>query len=81
MLTKRTNILFDEKIFKYLILMARQNNTSIGELVRKAVIKVYIQENNDKKTEAFDKIINIRKTIKAINSAEIKELIDYGRRS
>ncbi len=80
MLTKRTNILFDEELFRYLVVLANKNNTSVGDLVRKAVVKVYYQENNDKRTNTYNKILFLRKNIKKISNSEIKEFIDYGRK-
>ena len=41
MLTKRTNILFEEEVFQHLVALANKNSTSVGDLVRKAVIKTY----------------------------------------
>jgi hypothetical protein len=83
MLTKRTNILFNEEVFQYLIALAHKKNKSVGDLVRKAVIKVYYKNNNNKQSkraQAIDKIIRMRKSIKPISSKEIRELIEYGRK-
>lgn len=80
MLTKRTNILFEPQIFDYLLFLAKKQKTSIGELIRKAVKKVYLDENPDIKKRAFENIIKIRKTIKPIKLSEIKEFINYGRK-
>ena len=41
MLTKRTNILFDEQSWKKLTSLARGRGISVGELVRTAVQKEY----------------------------------------
>ncbi len=41
MLTKRTNILFEEQSWKKLTTLARSRGTSVGELVRQAVNKEY----------------------------------------
>ena len=64
MLTKRTNILFEEEIFQHLVVLASKNGTSIGDLVRKAVIKTYPKKNIDKRVEAYNKILALRKNIK-----------------
>lgn len=45
MLTKRTQILFDEYLWKTLFDIAKRENTSIGELVRTAVKEKYKEEN------------------------------------
>lgn len=83
MLNKRTQILFDEKTFTFLTLLASQYNSSVGALVRRAVNKVYLNEETSQKTaqkSAFEEIIKLRKTIKPISDKEIKELINYGRK-
>lgn len=80
MLTKRTNILFEEELFNYLVALAHKNSTSVGDLVRKAVVKVYYQENKDKRVDAYNKILSLRKNIKKISNKEIKEFINYGRK-
>lgn len=80
MLAKRTNILFDQRVFDHLLFLAKKQKTSIGELVRKAVKKVYLDEGADEKKQAFENIIKIRKTIKPIKLSEIKEFINYGRK-
>lgn len=80
MLAKRTNILFDQRVFDHLLFLAKKQKTSIGELVRKAVKKVYLDEGADEKKQAFENIIKIRKTINPIKLSEIKEFINYGRK-
>jgi len=52
MLTKRVNILFQEEVYKYLIILAKKHKTSVSDLVRRAVYKVYFDKrimnfNND----------------------------------
>lgn len=80
MLTKRANILFEEKSWKKLSDRARREKTSVGKLVRKAVEKAY-SETEDKelknRREAYEHILRIRKRIKGIN---YKEYINYGRK-
>ena len=41
MLTKRTNILFDEELWNLLVTLAVKQKTSVGDLVRSAARKVY----------------------------------------
>ena len=79
MLNKRTNILFDDKLWQNLNEKARVDKTSIGELVRKAVTKAYFtgQEINTIKA-TVDNIKKIRKTFKG--HLDYKELINYGRK-
>lgn len=44
MLTKRTQILFDKQLWKTLVGLAKEKKTSVGELVRTAVRKEYLNE-------------------------------------
>jgi len=79
MLTKRTNILFDDKLWKVISNRARREKTSVGNLVRTAVRTVYDQkESVDEKTKAFEEIIQARKLSKKV--VNYKELINYGRK-
>lgn len=55
MLTKRTQVLFDEYLWDQLVKIAQSRNSSVGELVRSAVRKQYIEDTN-----------NLEKTIEAI---------------
>jgi len=82
MLVKRTNILFDPEMWRKLTELAKQQNTTIGELTRTAVQKAYFEnEEYEKRKEATKKIKLLRKQIKGRFSAEvIKELINYGRK-
>lgn len=81
MLTKRTNILFNEELFNYLVALANKNSTSVGDLVRKAVIKVYQKPfPNQKRIKAYNEIIRLKKGLGKISFKEIKEMINYGRK-
>lgn len=80
MLTKRTNILFEENIFKSLAFLAEKKGTSVGNLVRNAIAKVYFAQIHPKKADAYNQIITLRKNIKKINSSDIKQFIEYGRK-
>lgn len=78
MLTKRTNILFDENLWKTLTAEANRRKTSVGKLVREAVTKMYVQDEElTKRKKAYEEILRIRKRVKGIN---YKEYINYGRR-
>lgn len=84
MLTKRTNILFDEIMWKKLVTIAQNQNTSVGDLVRTATHKVYIDSDEmikKDRQEAFESIKSLRQKIKhTFTAKEIKELINYGRK-
>jgi len=79
MLTKRTNILFDENLWRSLSLEAKKRKTSVGKLVRDAVAKMYLR---DEELEERKKVIEHIKKIRKISKGKIdyKELINYGRR-
>jgi len=79
MLTKRTNILFDKKSYSYLEDLAKKQVTSVGDLIRKAVIKVYIEPSEtNEKMEAYNQILKLKKRLPHISTKEIKESIHYG---
>lgn len=84
MLSKRTNILFDQELWKLLNVLSRRRKVSIGKLVREAVQEKY--ENKEKKIKAqreraFNQIEKIRSTIKhSFTSKEIREMIEDGRK-
>jgi len=78
MLTKRTNILFDETLWKNLTRVAKREGTSVGELVRSAVAKTYFADSKRRK--------DVRKAIEQIKSNRVwgkhidyEELINHGR--
>lgn len=78
MLTKRTNILFEQELWSKLALVAEQEQTSVGDLVRKAVIKIYINGNRSREKQiAIDKIIAMKPKQAKLN---YRVLIDYGRK-
>lgn len=84
MLTKRTNILFDEKTWSNLVALADKKNTSVGDLVRIAVMTVYLDKNNtliQQRKNAATRIEAIKKNIKhTFSNNEIRELVTYGRK-
>lgn len=78
MLEKRTNILFDRKLWESLLILARQHGVSVGQLIRDAVKKTYFSEGKDEKiSRAFESILANRKKFKSLN---YRELIEYGRK-
>lgn len=48
MLTKRTNILFDQELWNQLVQLSKANNKSVGELVRTAVKDTYAAKDRQK---------------------------------
>lgn len=78
MLTKNAHILFDPQEWKQLVQIANLENSSVNQLVRRAVKKTYLKTARDNQiANAVDKIRKIRPHIKNIN---YKELISYGRK-
>ena len=79
MLVKRTNILFDEDLWGQLTSLASSQTTSVGNLVRNAVKKVYFNDSLVReRAEAIDDIMAIRKVFKG--KIDYKELINAGRK-
>jgi hypothetical protein len=79
MLNKRTNILFDERLWQDLTKKAKVDKTSVGKLVRQAVKQSYFAEDDQKTiAKAIEKTKRIRKVFKG--RVNYKELINYGRK-
>jgi len=79
MLTKRTNILFDESTWVKLANIAEQENVSVSELIRRAVRETYNQEEQNKRAQqAYQDIVALRK--KTEGKVNYRQLIEYGRR-
>ena len=78
MLTKRTNILFDDDLWNLLTSVARREKSSVGEVVRKAVSKIYTGDNLiEQKRRAFETIKKFR--VKQRGILDYKALINDGR--
>ena len=79
MLTKRTNILFNDDLWDLLTSVARKERSSVGEVVRKAIIKVYAGDNFiERKNKAFEAIKKFR--VKQKRMVDYKTLINDGRK-
>jgi hypothetical protein len=79
MLTKRTNILFDNDLWDLLTSVARREKSSVGEVVRRAVSKVYKDDDIiEQKKRAFETIKKFRVKQKGI--LDYKALINEGRK-
>ncbi len=80
MLTKRTNILFEEDLWEQMARLAKIRKSSIGELVRTAVREQY---------DLLDDVSQIKKACgtieanrkKAKETIDYKSLINYGRKA
>lgn len=61
MLTKRTNILFDEELWKTLAVAAKRERTSVGELVRTTLKEKYMEEKRlQQRQDAVEAILAFR---------------------
>lgn len=79
MLTKRTNILFEQELWDKLSLLAKESDVSVGELIRRAVKERYFEDNRQEEiAKAIQRIRALRKPQK--KNINYKELINYGRR-
>lgn len=80
MLSKRTNILFDEILWKKLTAIAKAEHSSVGKLVRDAVEEKYAsQKEFEKRREVFNKIIQHRPAPQK-GKIDYKALINAGRK-
>lgn len=78
MLTRRTNILFEQETWETLAVLAQAKGSSVAELVRQAIKTVYLSEGEKMaKIKIFDSIVNLRKRAKG--KINYKELIEDGR--
>ena len=79
MLTKRTNILFDNDLWDLLTSVARREKSSVGEVVRRAISKVYTEDNFiERKKKAFETIKKFRVQQRGV--VDYKALINDGRK-
>jgi len=76
-LTKRTNILFNDDLWDLLTSVASREGYSVGEVVRRAISKVY-REDNKQKEKAFETIKKFR--VKQKGVVDYKTLINDGRK-
>ncbi|MDO8452424.1 MAG: hypothetical protein Q7S79_01585, partial [bacterium] len=78
MLTKRANILFEEKTWKELTARARKQNTSVGDLVRTAVERDSSVDELERRRLAAESLLRHRpKPFKG--KIDYKALINEGR--
>lgn len=61
MLNKRTQILFDNHLWRELTSLAESQKTSVGNLVRQAVTKTYFVDGDGLKKDRIEAVAEIRK--------------------
>lgn len=81
MLNKRVHVLFDEKEHQLISMLALKENTSVGELVRTAVRKQFLDSSLEAKNrrQAVDKLLVWQKKIGPFPGINYRQLIEYGR--
>lgn len=80
MLNKRTNILFDQLTWGVLKQTSQARDTSISELIRLAVKKMYLeQERGNERQQLLAEIKALAKNVD-LTGISYKELINDGRR-
>lgn len=83
MLNRRAHILFEEEEFNLLELLADEKGQSVGELVRQAVQKVYVEpkakELSDRE-KAFAALKKLQQQTRQKGRVDYKALIEYGRK-
>jgi len=83
MLTRRTQILFEDENYNFLVWLANEQKLSVGELVRKAVKKTYLDDNETgkiKKKKVFNSLLKWQNDIGFVmNGLSYKQLIEDGR--
>lgn len=81
MLNKRVHILFDEKEHQLISMLALRENISVGELVRTAVRKQFLDNRLEAKNrrQAVDTLLAWQKKIGTFPGINYRELIEYGR--
>lgn len=79
MLTKRTNILLEEDLWKQLERVAHEQNMSVSQFIREAInIKLDEKKKLKQTQKAIDEIRKIRPHFKG--KLDYKALINYGRK-
>lgn len=83
MLTKRTNLLFEEELWQLLAERAVEEGLSVGELVRQAVKKIYVEPEDEvleQRKKAFEALIKLQQKTRQKGRVDYKALIEYGRK-
>ena len=78
MLTKRTNILFDDELWLNLLAISRSEKKSVAFLVRQAISDKYFSNSKSAEIkEAYEEILSLREFSPKIN---YQKLIAHGRK-
>lgn len=78
MLNKRATILFSQDQWRQLSIISESQDASVGELVREAVVKVYLTNTQlEQRQQAVSRILAYRQRHSGI---DYKQLINEGRK-
>jgi len=82
MLTKRTNLLLRKTDYQFLQLLARKQEVSIGELIRRAIDKTYKERLSFTLEQRKKEVAGIKRLWEKIQLKKVdyKSLIEYGRK-
>lgn len=83
MLTRRVHTLFEEEEFRELITQAVEAEKSVGEMIRLAVRRVYIEPKDREqinRDQAFVALKKLQEKTKQKGRVDYKALIEYGRK-
>ena len=83
MLNTRAHILFEAEDYRLLEAEAAEKDSSVGELVRAAVKRVYVEPKAKQlsdRQKAFDRLKQWQKKIGTFKGLDYKALIEYGRK-
>ena len=79
MLTHRTNVLLSADEYANLKTLSRENNQTMGELIRQAVKKTYKIKKQDNFATSLERIRKLTKGIK-VTKKELREWVVEGRK-
>ena len=83
MLNRRAHILFEEETFNLLDTLAAEQGSSVGELVRTAVRRIYVETREKElsdREKAFEALRKLQLLTRQKGRVDYKELIEYGRK-
>ena len=80
MLTKRVNFLFEEETYRILQERAATESVSVGDLVRKAVKKTYVDKDADRLKRIARACREIERIRVVQKNIDYKALINAGRK-
>lgn len=80
MLNRRVNILWDDGLWTKLVKLSKKRSLSVSELIRRAVIRVYFSQDDERLAAIKGACKEIEKIRPTLNRLNYKELIEHGRK-